>query len=211
MVMKSRLLGAVCACVLVLTTFSVNAAPVQWKVSSGGNGNYYELIVTNPGSTWNWGQANSSASSQTYLGEAGHLATITSQAENDFILTLDWTVTDSGFKHAWIGGFQPSGSGEPNSGWQWVTGEAWAFENWSPGEPNNQQNEDFLIYYGATDGRAGMWNDEKGLSTAYVVEFEVSAVPVPAAVWLFGSGLLGLIGLSRRKGIKRMGNHPLFS
>ena len=26
-----------------------------------------------------------------------------------------------------------------------------------------------------------------------------SAVPVPAAVWLFGSGLLGLIGVVRRK------------
>jgi len=27
----------------------------------------------------------------------------------------------------------------------------------------------------------------------------VSAVPVPAAIWLFGSGLIGLIGLARRK------------
>ena len=27
----------------------------------------------------------------------------------------------------------------------------------------------------------------------------ISAVPVPAAVWLFGSGLLGLIGVARRK------------
>lgn len=27
----------------------------------------------------------------------------------------------------------------------------------------------------------------------------VSAVPVPAAVWLFGSGLIGLIGVARRK------------
>jgi len=27
----------------------------------------------------------------------------------------------------------------------------------------------------------------------------VSAVPVPSAIWLFGSGLLGLIGISRRK------------
>jgi hypothetical protein len=27
----------------------------------------------------------------------------------------------------------------------------------------------------------------------------VSPVPVPAAVWLFGSGLLGLIGIARRK------------
>jgi len=30
--------------------------------------------------------------------------------------------------------------------------------------------------------------------------WEPSAVPVPAAVWLFGSGLLGLIGVAHRKG-----------
>ena len=30
-------------------------------------------------------------------------------------------------------------------------------------------------------------------------EFKVAAVPVPAAVWLFGSGLLGLVGVARRK------------
>ena len=32
-----------------------------------------------------------------------------------------------------------------------------------------------------------------------VVFAEVASVPVPAAVWLFGSGLIGLIGLARRK------------
>jgi hypothetical protein len=31
------------------------------------------------------------------------------------------------------------------------------------------------------------------------VTFGVSAVPVPAAAWLFGSGLIGLIGIARRK------------
>jgi len=30
-------------------------------------------------------------------------------------------------------------------------------------------------------------------------DFRVAAVPVPAAVWLFGSGLLGLIGMARRR------------
>lgn len=30
-------------------------------------------------------------------------------------------------------------------------------------------------------------------------QWTVDAVPVPAAVWLFGSGLLGLIGVARRK------------
>lgn len=35
----------------------------------------------------------------------------------------------------------------------------------------------------------------------YIVgnDASVSAVPVPAAAWLFGSGLLGLIGVARRK------------
>ena len=30
-------------------------------------------------------------------------------------------------------------------------------------------------------------------------DWQVSSVPVPAAVWLFGSGLIGLIGMARRK------------
>ncbi len=34
-----------------------------------------------------------------------------------------------------------------------------------------------------------------GVNTAITV----SAVPVPAAVWLFGSGLIGLVGIARRK------------
>lgn len=35
--------------------------------------------------------------------------------------------------------------------------------------------------------------------TWFVHDGNVSPVPVPAAVWLFGSGLLGLIGIARRK------------
>ncbi|VAW51286.1 hypothetical protein MNBD_GAMMA06-1887 [hydrothermal vent metagenome] len=33
--------------------------------------------------------------------------------------------------------------------------------------------------------------------------YEIAAVPVPAAAWLFASGLIGLIGISRHKSIKR--------
>ena len=32
-----------------------------------------------------------------------------------------------------------------------------------------------------------------------VDDVRTGAVPIPAAVWLFGSGLIGLIGLARRK------------
>jgi hypothetical protein len=38
-----------------------------------------------------------------------------------------------------------------------------------------------------------------GDSASFTSNFDVVPVPVPAAVWLFGSGLLGLFGLSRRK------------
>ncbi len=34
---------------------------------------------------------------------------------------------------------------------------------------------------------------------ASIQEVQTSAVPVPAAVWLFGSALMGLVGVSRRK------------
>ena len=38
-----------------------------------------------------------------------------------------------------------------------------------------------------------------GDTAEFTTNFEVTPVPVPAAVWLFGSGLLGLIGVAKRK------------
>jgi hypothetical protein len=38
-----------------------------------------------------------------------------------------------------------------------------------------------------------------GVKYALHLEGTVSVIPVPAAVWLFGSGLLGLVGVARRK------------
>ena len=62
---------------------------------------------------------------------------------------------------------------------------------------------DLDFYYYQTGGfspdpivtkAAGSWSFD-GTNLNY----GVSAVPVPAAVWLFGSGLLGLVGVARRK------------
>ena len=39
----------------------------------------------------------------------------------------------------------------------------------------------------------------EGLLIGGIDNFELTAVPVPAAVWLFGSGLLGLVAVARRK------------
>jgi hypothetical protein len=52
--------------------------------------------------------------------------------------------------------------------------------------------------YGNTEGFA-TWTLNADSSFVYMAPDAVSAVPVPAAVWLFGSGLLGLVGISRRK------------
>lgn len=54
------------------------------------------------------------------------------------------------------------------------------------------------------DNDAFIWADSTGLEqilpTATNGLVNVQAVPVPAAVWLFASGLLGLVGVARRKG-----------
>jgi uncharacterized membrane protein len=51
----------------------------------------------------------------------------------------------------------------------------------------------------SADGRTIVGNgiNPLGFQEAWLVQLP-TAVPVPAAVWLFGSGLLGLIGLARR-------------
>ena len=57
----------------------------------------------------------------------------------------------------------------------------------------------YFSYYMTTPGVPG---DPYGGTWDYSLTFnveEVSSVPIPSAVWLFGSGLIGLIGLARRK------------
>ena len=54
----------------------------------------------------------------------------------------------------------------------------------------NDFDSGFLSFWSGNLGEFdGSWN----------TAVSISSVPVPAAVWLFGSGLLALVGLSRRK------------
>ena len=81
----------------------------------------------------------------------GHLATITSQEEDDYIKNL---FTEKGSSEAyWLGG---TCTGNERK-WSWITGEKWNFTNWIEGEPNNymNRNENCLLY---EKGRNG-WND----------------------------------------------------
>lgn len=75
--------------------------------------------------------------------------------------------------------------------------------------------DNWLAVYQLTDGTvSGIWDvNQLALDTncctnnagndvfalSHVAAYSVSEVPVPAAVWLFGSGLIGLLGFARRK------------
>ncbi len=73
-----------------------------------------------------------------------------------------------------------------------------------PGAFSAAANFGNTIYWGGIDsitvGGVAL-TDYQYLSSASGVDYRyaTSAVPVPAAAWLFGSGLLGLLGAERRK------------
>jgi hypothetical protein len=95
------------------TTRSVSGSPIFDPT----NGHYYEVIV----STGGWERANVIAQSLTYNGLQGYLATVTSQAENDFINSNLPGATQYG--QTWIGGYQDLSApdySEPAGGWRWV-------------------------------------------------------------------------------------------
>jgi hypothetical protein len=134
------------------------AQPEPW-VHPDGTMHYYHAMSTPGGINWN-------AARDSALGRGGYLATLTSQAENDFVFGLvDSAVywyhrPGSGlWAGPWLGGFQPSGSPEPDSGWLWIDNEPFAFLNWSPGEPDNQGNENALNFGESSSGRLPTWND----------------------------------------------------
>jgi len=57
----------------------------------------------------------------------------------------------------------------------------------------------YVLDYAAHTPKDGGGTSFKGVLYNFHMEGTVAAVPVPAAVWLFGSGLLGLVGVARRK------------
>ncbi len=164
-----------------------NYIVVNGPAYNSQNGHYYDIITGQHGITWL--QANSSAQSLTYKGLQGHLVTITSEEENNFIVAEYGTYFTN--LDYFIGGIQPPGSAEPDGGWTWVTGEQWSYTNWYPGEPNNHYGGDDGVHpYGYPNDvlevwAGGQWNDYVSDASewdrdGYIVEWDFAA-PAPVA------------------------------
>ena len=93
---------AVACAVVLAATGQVHAAPLSGAFGT----NFYEFVeVSDPfaGANNAWATADSAASASVYNGVSGHLATVTSQQENDFLFGL--VSSDfSGFAGGWLGG-----------------------------------------------------------------------------------------------------------
>jgi hypothetical protein len=93
-----------------------------------------------------WTEARDAAASMSYNGMQGHLATLTSQGENDFVGNAAFLGAPHGGLSIYgdtvfLGCYQYDKLDEPAGHWAWVTGEAWSWTNWKPGAaPSNSHN-----------------------------------------------------------------------
>ncbi|MDX1384027.1 MAG: C-type lectin domain-containing protein [Thermoanaerobaculia bacterium] len=161
------------------------------------NGHYYELVCNG---ALTWDQAVAAASSSSYNSLPGHLATVTDEAEHDFLTATFGTI---GTTDVWLGGSDAAVEGS----WQWITGESWGApnwgdQNWCGGEPNNDGNQDCLTYQ--TDA-SDCWDDleceEDEEVSCYLVEYEATVPSLGSwGLAVLFAALLGsaLFLLSRR-------------
>jgi len=87
-------------------------------------------------------------------GRGGHLATITSAAEQRFIREnlLDGT---EDFEYCWLGGYTKDSLDD----FEWITGEPFEYTNWRHGEPNFSYEKCLHVYNTNDPDYFGLWNN----------------------------------------------------
>jgi len=157
----------------------IGTQAVLWRNENGGNGHWYQLRMAGRGHTWTECRDNAVLA-------GGHLATVTTAQENQWIASLanrfpDAWVPDGGHGPI-LGGFQTISNGPPAENWRWVTDEPWNFTEWAAYEPNDfgcspaGAPESYLAYR----NHGSVWNDIENapdcsfawLVPSYIVEFD---------------------------------------
>jgi|GEM_PF-2558961 hypothetical protein len=121
-----------------------NYRDYDWRYNPG-NGHAYAISHT----VDSWADCQAEAES---LG--GNLATIRSQAENDWLYS---ELCQDNPVH-WIG----LSDHIQTDDWRWVSGEPTTYENWAVGEPSGSYGgyeEDFALILGPTTNQPNKWND----------------------------------------------------
>jgi hypothetical protein len=129
-------------------------AVVQWRVEDGGNGHWYQVLVSP--TNVSWFEARGRAQD---LG--GHLATLTTSDENRWAhaITVNaagaWGAWNGGWEFGpWIGGYRASPS---DVSWKWVTAEPWDFTAWHPSQPDSAQQT--AVSFGGGGPTSAVWAD----------------------------------------------------
>ncbi|NDV27926.1 lectin-like protein [Desulfovibrio sp. JC010] len=171
--------------VIALTSQSIYASTFSF-----GGSEY--TIVQSTGINWNDARTAAEAA-------GGHLVTITSAAENNFLKNTVFQGLDKAY---WLGAYQTGDENrqDPYSNWHWVTGEEWNFTDWYSAEPNNMKIDEMHL---SADQRFDFqWNDEGSavsqMISGYVIEKPTAPTPLPGAVWLLGASLVALFGIKKK-------------
>ena len=183
----------------------LSCVSLDWLPEDGGNAHRY-VFVPDAGALWT--AANDVAIASSLQSVTGHLATLTTFAENEFVanhvLPSVGQLDPQNDKHSvWLGALQLDAPGDPALGWTWWTLEEFdAYTNWSPGEPNDLGSDERFLSIWIDGARRGFWNDENigwVYNLGYVVEYDLAqSVPEPGSLSLLLPFLLGLTLLRRR-------------
>lgn len=99
----------------------------------------------------------------------GHLATVTSQDENDALFQY---VKSQNLSDVFFGYTDEKTEGV----WEWVSGEISTYTNWGDTQPDNVDDEDYGMFY--HDEPTGRWNDGNFRNTSgyYICEWDSAPV-----------------------------------
>lgn len=171
--MKEKNIVRLLLCLIAIFIVSMSFVSADSGIIyNSDTGHHYQRVDETVGMSW-W-TAHDDANRRTYRGCPGYLATVTSAAENS------WIINNLGganlLANKWMGGIQSSNASSKSSGWFWITGEFFSNPLWNGGEPNDRggTNERHLEW---DEGDSGKWNDEGHSideNTGYIVEFDTS-------------------------------------